>query len=221
MLNEKKIILMARIAAYEGEVGKSDDRIANYFRNDYLLAQMVVSFVCGTLVWGICAAVYCGYYFEQIFFSIYEGTEGPLFRLALLSYVAVTGLYLLATWAVYSLRGRGFAWRRKLYSEDLEALDRIYDEERAAGEAAALGNKIRSTEKTDTTTAVKSDAATVVKTDTKTDVETAAKTDTKPDVETDAKSDVETDTETDIAAVKTDAKTDSITDMNKDTMEAR
>ena len=68
MLNEEKIRLMTRVTVYEEGRGIEDSRKARFFQNDFVFAEIVGSIFTGTLAWGVCAAIYCGYYFEDIFF---------------------------------------------------------------------------------------------------------------------------------------------------------
>ena len=136
MLNEEKIRLMTRVAVYEKGLGAADARTARFFRNDYLFAQLIGSLLSGTLAWGICAAVYCGYKFEDIFFSVYENDLGRYLHLAAVTYAVFMGLYLLATFVIYWRRSAAFTRRRRLYGQDLDELMRISDREHA--EAAAL-----------------------------------------------------------------------------------
>lgn len=140
MLNIEKIRLMTRVSVYEKGVGILDDRTAKFFRNDYVFGGLIGSFITGTIAWGICAAVYCGYFFEQIFFSVYEDTLGPLIRFAVTSYAAFIGFFLLATFLVYQARNSAYARRRSLYRQDLDELEEIYEEDyRRAKQAEAAG----------------------------------------------------------------------------------
>ncbi|MBR2729049.1 MAG: hypothetical protein Q4C02_00020 [Eubacteriales bacterium] len=131
MLNLEKIRLMTRLTVYEEGGGTRDRRTAGFFPGDYVFAQMVWSFVTGTIAWGICAAVYCGYYFEQIFFSVYEDAAGPVLRFAVLSYAAWIVFFLLVTFLVYRKRSIACQRRRRLYEQDLDAMLAICEEERA------------------------------------------------------------------------------------------
>lgn len=137
MLNRRKIRLMTRVSVYEKGVGIVDDRTARFFRNDYVLGGLIGSFITGTIAWGICAAVYCGYFFEQIFFSVYEDTLGPLIRFAVTSYAAFIGVFLLATFLVYQGRSFAYARRRSMYRQDLDELEQIYEEEYRRAKQAA------------------------------------------------------------------------------------
>ena len=132
MLNNEKIRLMTRVTVYEKGMGVKDEKTAKYFRNDYVFAGMVGSFAAGTIAWGVCAMLYCGYNFEEIFFSVYEDTLGTYLSLALKSYGIFMALFLAATYLVYALRTQAYTLRRHLYEEDLDALLRICDQERMA-----------------------------------------------------------------------------------------
>ena len=142
MLNEEKIRLMTRLSVYEQGMGAEDDRTAKFFRNDYVLGGMICSFVTGTIAWGICAAIYCGYFFEQIFFSVYEDTLGPLIRFAVMSYAGFILAFLLITFLIYQGKSMAYARRRSLYRMDLNALQDLYDREyRRAGELLERASK--------------------------------------------------------------------------------
>ena len=129
MLNSEKIRLMTRLTVYEEGLGVKDGRTAEYFRNDYILFGLVGSFVAGSLAWGVCAAVYCGYFFENIFFSVYENSLGTYLRLAVTSYAVFILIFLLVTLLVFYRRSAAFARRRGMYQQDLEALTEICDHE--------------------------------------------------------------------------------------------
>jgi hypothetical protein len=129
MLNSEKIRLMTRLTVYEEGLGVKDGRTAEYFRNDYILFGLVGSFVAGSLAWGVCAAVYCGYFFENIFFSVYENSLGTYLRLAVTSYAVFILVFLLVTLLVFYRRSAAFARRRGMYQQDLEALTEICDSE--------------------------------------------------------------------------------------------
>lgn len=131
LLNEEKIRLMTRLTVYEQGRGIGDRKTEGLFRADYVFAEMVKSFVAGTLAWGVCAAVYCGYFFEQIFFSVYEDAVGPLLRFAVMSYAAWMAFFLLATFLVYRKRRIACTRRRMLYERDLDAFLEICEEERS------------------------------------------------------------------------------------------
>ena len=130
MLNEEKIRIMTRVTVYEEGRGVEDVRKARFFRTDYVFAEIIVSIITGTLAWGICAAIYCGYNFEKIFFSVYEDALGPFLHLGALTYFVFMAIYLLATFLIYQGRSMAYAKRRMLYEQDLDTLTDIYQKER-------------------------------------------------------------------------------------------
>ena len=129
MLNFEKIRLMTRLTVYEKGPGIEDEKIAKYFRNDYVFGALIGSFAAGTVAWGICAALYCGYFFEQIFFSVYENKLGPTIRFAVTSYAVFILFFLLVTWLVYRFRNQGYMERRYYYEQDLDTLLGMYEKE--------------------------------------------------------------------------------------------
>ena len=129
MLNFEKIRLMTRLTVYEKGLGIGDEKIAKYFRNDYVFGALIGSFAAGTVAWGICAALYCGYFFEQIFFSVYENKLGPTIRFAVTTYAVFILFFLLVTWLVYRFRNQGYMERRYYYEQDLDTLLGMYEKE--------------------------------------------------------------------------------------------
>ena len=129
MLNFEKIRLMTRLTVYDKGLGIEDEKIAKYFRNDYVFGALIGSFAAGTVAWGICAALYCGYFFEQIFFSVYENKLGPTIRFAVTSYAVFILFFLLVTWLVYRFRNQGYMERRYYYEQNLDTLLGMYEKE--------------------------------------------------------------------------------------------
>ena len=129
MLNFEKIRLMTRLTVYEKGLGIEDEKIAKYFRNDYVFGALIGSFAAGTVAWGICAALYCGYFFEQIFFSVYENKLGPTIRFAVTSYAVFILFFLLVTRLVYRFRNQGYMERRYYYEQDRDTLLGMYEKE--------------------------------------------------------------------------------------------
>ena len=72
MLNQERIILMTKMASYEKNEGKKNDSIMNYFRGDYVWLQVMKSFVCGTIAFGVVFGMYIFYDFEVFMLDIYK-----------------------------------------------------------------------------------------------------------------------------------------------------
>ena len=56
MLNEERIRLMTRMAAYEEHEGKKDIAISGYFRGDYISFQLLKSAIYATVGFALAVA---------------------------------------------------------------------------------------------------------------------------------------------------------------------
>ena len=65
MINEEKVILMTKMASYEGHEGKKDISITHYFRGDYIGFQVLKSVIAATISFLAVFAVYVLYHFED------------------------------------------------------------------------------------------------------------------------------------------------------------
>ena len=72
MVNEERIKLMTRMAAYEKEEHKKNKTIVSFFKSDYISLQMLKSTVFTTIAYGILFALYILYDFEIFMKDIYQ-----------------------------------------------------------------------------------------------------------------------------------------------------
>lgn len=72
MINEDKVILMTKMAAYESDKGKKDITILNYFRGDYIGFQVLKAVIAATISFFLVFAVYIFYNFETFMQDIYK-----------------------------------------------------------------------------------------------------------------------------------------------------
>ena len=61
MVNEERIKLMTRMAAYEKEGHKKNKIIVSFFRSDYISMQMLKSVIATTIAFGIMFGLYILY----------------------------------------------------------------------------------------------------------------------------------------------------------------
>ena len=74
MVNEERIKLMTRMAAYEKEKHQKNKKIVSFFKKDYISMQMLKSIICTTMAFGIVFALYILYDFEIFMKEIYDFT---------------------------------------------------------------------------------------------------------------------------------------------------
>lgn len=122
MINEEKVILMTKLAAYEQKEGKKHIPIINYFRTDYISLHLLQSFVYGTMAFMAILGVVFFYNFEAIMGGIYNIDLFAFAKKVLIIYLICMAIYLLATY-VFALYKYGTARRSlKGYSINLKKL---------------------------------------------------------------------------------------------------
>ena len=130
MLDEEKVILMTKMAAFIDREGKKNDAINTYFKSDYIGFNILKSVISATIVFGIFIAVYVVYNFEIVLSNLYY-TDNLLAigRRFLIYYLLLVGVYSLVSYVVYSLRYAKMRKSMKAYYGDLKKLARIYEKE--------------------------------------------------------------------------------------------
>jgi hypothetical protein len=130
MLNEEKVILMTRMAAFMDHEGKKNDAINAYFRSDYVGLNIVKSVISATIVFAIFLVTYVLCNFEMVLSNLYN-TENLLAigRRFLIYYLLLVGVYCLASYVIYSYRYSKMRKSMKAYSGDLKKLYKLYEKE--------------------------------------------------------------------------------------------
>ena len=130
MLNEEKVILMTKMAAFIDREGKKNDAINSYFKSDYIGFNVLKSLISATIVFGVVVATYVLCNFETVLSNLYN-TENLLAigRRYLMYYLLLVGVYSLVSYVVYSLRYAKMRKSMKAYYGDLKKLARIYEKE--------------------------------------------------------------------------------------------
>lgn len=130
MLNEKRVILMTRMASYEEKEGKQNMEVNRYFRGDYATIQVLKSVVCSTVAFGLCLLLYFSCNFDEFMENIYKidlisFVQNILFYYAVMvvGYGALT--YLFSTWHYLKVTKS----LRKYY-QYLKKLNALYKENR-------------------------------------------------------------------------------------------
>ena len=130
MLNQERIKLMTRMAAYEENEGKKYMSIGSYFRSDYMGLQVIKSVICSTLAYLIIIGLYIYYHFETFMQDVYKMDLMKAGKNLLLYYVIFTAANGLITYIVYSFRYSRAKRSLKKYYRHLKQLAAIYDIEK-------------------------------------------------------------------------------------------
>ncbi len=129
MLNEERIVLMTKMASYEGNEGKKNMQIGKYFRSDYIAIQVLKSIVSATICYAICFALYIFYDFETFMQNIYKMDLVGFARNVLMYYAITVVAYSVVSYVVYSWRYTKAKKSLKCYYSNLKKLYSLYQEQ--------------------------------------------------------------------------------------------
>ena len=129
MLNEERIRLMTRMAAFEEVNGKKDISISGYFRGDYISFQVLKSAIYATFGFAVGLIMYILYDLETFLTDFYKMDIVSFSKDVLIRYVAVLAVYLLISYFVYSYRYSRAKRHIKSYSMQLRELYEMYESE--------------------------------------------------------------------------------------------
>jgi len=104
MVNEERVILMTKLAAYESGPGKKNVTIGSYFRADYIGYQLLKSVICATMACAIVVGIYIFYHFEDLMLDIYQMDLVEIGKEALKYYLVVVAIYTALSYVIYSYR---------------------------------------------------------------------------------------------------------------------
>ena len=122
MLNEERIRLMTRMAAYEEHEGKKDIAISGYFRGDYISFQLLKSAIYATVGFALAVAMYVLYNMETFLEDFYKMDMVEFMKGILSKYVLVISIYLVISYFVYSYRYHKAKKHVKQYNQLLRTL---------------------------------------------------------------------------------------------------
>ena len=104
MINEEKVILMTKMASYEGHEGKKDISITHYFRGDYIGFQVLKSVIAATISFLAGFAVYVLYHLEDFMQDIYKMDLLKFGKSVIILYLCVVGAYGVISYVVFASR---------------------------------------------------------------------------------------------------------------------
>ncbi len=122
MLNEERIRLMTRMAAYEEHEGKKDIAISEYFRGDYISFQLLKSAIYATVGFALAVAMYVLYNIETFLEDFYKMDMVEFLKDILSKYCLVLAIYLVISYFVYSYRYHKAKRHVKQYNQLLRTL---------------------------------------------------------------------------------------------------
>ncbi len=125
MVNEEKVILMTKLAAYEQGEGKKYTSIAGYFRTDYASSYLLSSVIAGTLAFAAILGIYVFYNFETIMEDIYVIDFMAYGRKMGSIYLIFMGIYLVLSYVIAMFRYKRARNSLRGYYTNLRKLERF------------------------------------------------------------------------------------------------
>lgn len=129
MLNESRIKLMTKMAAFEAGEGKKSMAIGTYFRGDYIGKEVIKSIIYGTLAFVILFAMYIAYDFEFLMQDIYKMDLLEFGKTVVFNYLKLVVIYAGITYVVYALRYQRARRNLRAYYNNLRRLNSMYRKE--------------------------------------------------------------------------------------------
>ena len=129
MLNEERIKLMTKMAAYEADEGKKNVAIGNYFRGDYIGLQVIKSIISATIAFVIVFGLFDFYDFEVFMSDIYKMDLLGFGRTVITAYLIFVAVYALISYMIYTYRYAKARKSLKMYYNNLKKLAYLYDKE--------------------------------------------------------------------------------------------
>lgn len=126
MLNEKRIILMTKMASYEANEGRKNVAIGSYFRSDYIGWQVLKSIISASIAFIVVFGMYIFYDFEVFMTDIYKMDLLGFARYILEQYLWTVGLYAVISYIVYTMRYSRAVKSLKVYQMNLRRLAEMY-----------------------------------------------------------------------------------------------
>ncbi|MDE6518252.1 MAG: hypothetical protein K2L18_10465 [Acetatifactor sp.] len=126
MLNEERVILMTKMASYEGGEGKKSMALGRYFRGDYISLQLLRALFSSTIAYLLGFGLYVLYDFETLIADIYK-MDLFVFAQNIVKWYAIFVVgYCVITYAVCAYRYAQAKKSLKLYYHNLKKLDSLY-----------------------------------------------------------------------------------------------
>lgn len=129
MLNEDRVILMTRMAAYEAGEGKKHINVVRFFKGDYIAVGILKAIICGSLSYALILGLYIYYNFETFMGSMYDMDILQFARDIMIRYAWFVGIYVLITYIVCTIRYNISRRSLKKYFRNLKVLKRMYDKQ--------------------------------------------------------------------------------------------
>ncbi|BCJ97619.1 hypothetical protein [Anaerocolumna chitinilytica] len=128
MLDNKKIKLMTKLAAFEDGKGKEDIKISKYYKTDYVRYQVIKTAVSITLGYLLVLLLFGMYHAEYIISKIVTLNFVRIGQYLLGFYIILMAIYITGAFIGYSIKYDHSKKNLSRYYKLLKRLNRVYQE---------------------------------------------------------------------------------------------
>ncbi len=129
MVNEERLRHMIKLAQFDENDGKRCKPMTQYARRDYVALQMLISFVTGTISYGLILGLWMLSSIDRVFEMINTMEIRTMVMLLVLSYLAFLVFYLGATYIVFQIKYTDGRRKVKQYYASLKKVNQMYERE--------------------------------------------------------------------------------------------
>lgn len=129
MVNEERLHHMIKLAQFDEKDGKACKPMTQYARKDYVSLQILLSFVTGTICYGLLFGLRALYSLDSLFELLNQMEVREILLALVLSYLAFMVVYLGATYLVFHIKYTEGRRKVKKYYTSLKKVNQIYERE--------------------------------------------------------------------------------------------
>lgn len=133
MLNEEKIRLMTKAAAFEAGEGKKALAMNKYFRGDYISINLLASWFSFTIAFAIGIAAWAFYNIEDLMNRINTMDLPAMGKHFVFLYLGLLAVYQLIHYVIYHIRYQKNRRSLAAYNQILKQISHIYQMESKSG----------------------------------------------------------------------------------------
>lgn len=133
-MNEERIRLMTKLAAYEQDREQENMAINQYYKGDYVSFQMIKTFVCSTIAFFILVILYVLCQMEELTALLYKIDYRDYLMKLVVLYAVFTIAFQLIALVVYSQRYKRAHREQKHYLNRLKKVARLCESEETGGQ---------------------------------------------------------------------------------------
>ena len=127
MLNEKKVILMTKMASYEAGEGKKHLSVCKYFRSDYISMQILKAIISGTIAFCIVVGMAVLYDFDALLKDLYKIDLIQTGKDLAVTYLFTVGFYVVVVYFVAVYRYNRARQSLRTYYGNLKRISKYYE----------------------------------------------------------------------------------------------